>query len=135
MKSFTAFQKSYIASDSYNVSDSINRFDRTREGVHYSLLSTGWKTGSRTRVRNFPSLGHMYAYANKLLSGQWISSDEYSLLWDTLLALDNSVGNQQKFWSNPDHLVGTIDCPECCTAIQIRNSADKGLVAGLDTYR
>ena len=44
---------------------------------YYQVLTSGWKSGAKNRMRNFSTIAQVQAYFRKLNDGGWLSDDEY----------------------------------------------------------
>ncbi len=44
---------------------------------YYQVLTSGWKSGAKNRMRNFSTIAQVQAYFRKLNDGGWLSNDEY----------------------------------------------------------
>lgn len=52
-----------------------------RNFTFYTVFTTGWAKGAKTRERNFCSIAQVQSYFNKLHIGGYLDDDSYSRAW------------------------------------------------------
>lgn len=56
----------------------------------YQVGTSGWTSGPRNRMKQFGSLGKVFAYLYKLRVGSWLSDEDYHTAWTMALNIEST---------------------------------------------
>lgn len=62
-----------------------------KEFTLFEGMFVGFTGQTRTKLKKFRSVQHIFAYINKLKAGGWMSDDDYTVAWEYILFLAAKV--------------------------------------------